>query len=55
MVQSFWDKINNLEADNNILEARVHELEYVRYNYSVLYATYISWHWLFYIEFIYEI
>ena len=29
IVQGLKDKINNLEADNNILEARVHELENV--------------------------
>ena len=29
IVQGLRDKINNLEADNNILEARVHELENV--------------------------
>ena len=29
IVQGLKDKINNLEAENNILEARVHELENV--------------------------
>ena len=42
IVQGLRDKINNLEADNNILEARVQELENVYYTYNVLYATNIS-------------
>ena len=29
IVQGLKDKINNLEAENDILEARVHELENV--------------------------